>query len=506
MAVILRRPLLIGALSLTTLAGLLNSWHTGTAELGGWLVLGTIALSAGLLRFRQQAKPVQQFQPSLASPDRATVTAALAEVATLISQVQNEAGNQSGHFNSIQNMTASALQAQVDQLRTDLDRSELRLAIIGEKAVGKTRLLQCLTASWLPQHPELDLQEIPVSFVPEAANPVTDPPSLTAVLGSDLVILVTAGDLTDPEFRVAHQMVDRQQRLVLVLNKLDQFLPLEQPVILQQLQQRMQGILPSEDIVAIAAAPQPLKVRRYQSGQAVQEWMESLEPETSQLTQRLDEIITAEAAQLRLATAWREAIALKHQAQGLLNQVRRDRALPLIEQFQWLAAVAAFANPVPTLDLLATAAINTQLILDLGAVYQQKFSLSQAQQLAKTLAQTMLKLGVVELSTQTISAVLKSSTLTYVAGGAVQGVSAAYLTRIAGLSLVEYFQERAVAVPASSTPSWSLESLSETLQTVFQRNQQAAFLQTFVRQVLARLRPSAPQQVQSVLSSEAANH
>jgi uncharacterized protein (DUF697 family) len=67
-----------------------------------------------------------------------------------------------------------------------------------------------------------------------------------------------------------------------------------------------------------------------------------------------------------------------------LNQVRRDRALPIIEQYQWIAAAAAFANPVPALDLLATAAISAQVVSDLGAIYQQKFSLQQAQAAAKT--------------------------------------------------------------------------------------------------------------------------
>jgi hypothetical protein len=57
----------------------------------------------------------------------------------------------------------------------------------------------------------------------------------------------------------------------------------------------------------------------------------------------------------------------------------------------------------------------------------------------------MLKLGLVEVTTQTIGSILKGNAFTYVAGGAVQGVSAAYLTRLAGLSLIEYFQEQEVS-------------------------------------------------------------
>ncbi len=104
------------------------------------------------------------------------------------------------------------------------------------------------------------------------------------------------------------------------------------------------------------------------------------------------------------------------------------RATPVIEQYQWIAAAAAFANPVPALDILATAAINAQMVMDLGNVYQQKFSLEQAQTVAGAMGSLMLKLGLVELSTKAVSTVLKSNAITFVAGGVVQGVSAAYLT------------------------------------------------------------------------------
>lgn len=128
---------------------------------------------------------------------------------------------------------------------------------------------------------------------------------------------------------------------------------------------------------------------------------------------------------------------------------------------------------------------------DLGAIYQQKFSLQQAQAAAKTLGSLMLKLGLVEVTTQTIGSILKGNAFTYVAGGAVQVVSAAYLTRLAGLSLIEYFQEQEVS--EATGQAFNLERLGQTLQSVFQQNQRAAFLQGFVKQVVGRLIPEAPQ-------------
>jgi 5-enolpyruvylshikimate-3-phosphate synthase len=108
--------------------------------------------------------------------------------------------------------------------------------------------------------------------------------------------------------------------------------------------------------------------------------MEQPASDTNQLTDQLAQILVQEGQQLVWATTKRLAIELKAEAQTGLNRVRCDRAVPVIEQYQWIAAAAAFANPVPALDLLATAAINAQLVMELGAIYQQNFLSSRLKQ------------------------------------------------------------------------------------------------------------------------------
>jgi uncharacterized protein len=100
-------------------------------------------------------------------------------------------------------------------------------------------------------------------------------------------------------------------------------------------------------------------------------------------------------------------------------------------------------------------------------------------------------LGLVELSTQTITGLLKTNAVTFVAGGAVQGISAAYFTRIAGLSLIEYFQSQELENSVNS--NLNIDLLTKTLRSVFQKNQQVSFLQAFINQVATRLAPQIPQ-------------
>lgn len=455
---VLRKPILVGGIGISLGVWLWESFGQSimhASEVGG---AGAIALGAGLWWLqRRMPKPLQIESPL----DRQAVEAAISQGDAIAVRLETEAPQKD----------ISPLKQQLSQLPQLLERQKLRITVTGGNKVGKTTLKQLLEGSPVIR------EEALFAKTGETAGQ-------EATLESDLVLFLATGDLTDSEWQILQQLKAAVGRLILVFNQQDRYIPEERAAILQQLRQRVSEIIPPEDVVAISACPDSIKVRQYQEDGSVREWREQPTPQTSSLQERLTQIIAQERQQLIWATTWREATAVQMQAKNILNQVRRDRALPIVEQYQWIAAAAAFANPVASLDLLATAAINTQLLVDLSDVYQQKFSLSQAQAASGTIGKLMVQLGLVELSTQAIGSMLKSNAFTYVAGGAVQGISAAYLTRLAGLSLVEYFQEQDVS--STHEAGLNLEKLKQKLQQVFQQNQQSA-LQSFVKQAVGRL-------------------
>lgn len=483
MAVKLGRPILVGGVGLSFLLWMLQSLHHSVDRLGGFGIWSAIALGTCFLLFQQRTAK-RELLPSVSSPvSRETAQKAIAQAESVISQLEAEAEN---------HPSQAELQKRVPQLKAEIDRQDIRLAVTGGKAVGKTTLIQLLESSWVVQQQRnISLQETPPLFVGSQAGLEAESSARELTLASDLLLFVTTGDLTDSEFQTLKQLLAANHRCILLLNKQDQFLPEERATIVQHLRHHLQLIVGADDVVAISSSPNSIKVRQHQQDGSVQEWMEVQKPETTTLTERLNQILVQEGQQLVWATTWRKAVALKTEAKTALNSVRRDRTLPVIEQYQWIAAATAFANPVPALDLLATAAINGQMVMDLGNIYQQKFSLPQAQTVAGTMGSLMLKLGLVELTTQAIGGVLKSNAITFVAGGAVQGFSAAYLTRLAGLSLIEYFQEQETAT--STETKLNLDKLRQALQKVFQQNQQIAVLQTFIKQGMSHLVPQLPQ-------------
>lgn len=502
MAFPLRRPILIGGLGFTVGAWALSALDPSLSNFADSAVWGIAALGSGIWWLKQRSKQALNFDARVAI-DRTAVEQALAEVEARINQLVEE--SQAANPDSARSDTIAELvfdlRQQLAQVAKEMQRQDIRLAITGGKAAGKTTLIQLLqqqllqqktsgktlgtlsiaSGANLPDASTLDLNQ-PIDR-PADAHPDVDT--------ADLVLFVTTGDLRDSEFRAIEPLIKRNQRVVLLFNKQDQYLPDERPLILQQLRERMQGLLPAQDVLAIAAQPAPVIVRQQQADGSVQERLEQPEPDIAALQTRLKEILTEESSQLVLATVLRQAKALNGSVQHELNQFRRTRALPVIEQYQWIAAAAAFANPVPSLDLIATASVTAQLVIDLGKIYQQNFSIDQAKTVMVNLAEQMVKLGLVEVATQAISPLLKSHALTYVAGGTLQGLSAAYLTRIVGLSLVEYFEEQSLTLNAKSHSAFNLDRLIQKVKTVLQENQRSVFVQNLVKQGISKLLPQA---------------
>ncbi|MDF5733353.1 MAG: DUF697 domain-containing protein [Rhizonema sp. PD38] len=469
MVVKLQRPILVGGLGLSFCLWMFQSWHHYLVLSGELSLLSLLAVGGGLWLLKQKSTKEALEQLDRTPVDRATVEGAIALAEAVVTRLAQEAEN---HIEVLG--ATSLLQEKIVQLTAELDRKEIDLAVTGGKSVGKTALIRLLKQNFS----SLQFHETLPLFT--EAGEERDATELEKAIASDFILFLIDGDLIDSEFQIIQQIKAANQSIMLVLNKQDQYLPDERLNVFSQLKQRLQGY-----VVATTAYPLPIKVRKHLEDGSVQEWLEQPAPDIQQLTSVLGEILLQQGEQLVWATTRRKALLLKAEAKDLLNGIRRDRSLQSIEQYQWIAAAAAFANPVPTLDILATAAINAQMVMDLGAIYQQKFSLAQAQTVAGTMGSLMLKLGLVELSSQAIATILKSNAVTFVAGGAVQGVSAAYLTRIAGLTLVEYFQQQEIAIDSGTV--FNPEKLRQTLLSCFQQNQQISLLQGFVKQSVKRL-------------------
>ncbi len=458
MSVKVKKPILVAGLGISFLLWLGESIHEEVIAIGEWGVLSLMAISTGVWWWqkKQPQKPVDQTIFPLTVTEVNETIANGKKILNIVKQENPE-------YNLFE------LENKLEKLPDKLNNQSVSLGLISNNSTNKSSVKLLLDQ-------ETDFKQI--EWLEE--NNVE-----TINQKIDLVVFLITTDLTESQWQIIQKYHQNHQRCLIILNQPEQYNLEEQEIVLQQIKQKVQSIIPEHDVIKINSKPKTLKVRQYKPDKSYEEWTETQPPHISSLTTRLDSILSKEREQLIWGKVWREAQEIKQQGKEILNEIRRDRALPMMEKYQWIAAAAAFANPVSSLDLLATAAINAQMIVDLSGIYQQKLTLSQGQTVAVAIGKLMVKLGLVELSTHAISSLLKSNAITYIAGGATQGVSAAYLTRVSGLSLIEYFQEQ--EINSHQEQSLNIDKLSTKIKQVFEQTRRTEILQRFVKQTLPKL-------------------
>ena len=147
--------------------------------------------------------------------------------------------------------------------------------------------------------------------------------------------------------------------------------------------------------------------------------------------------LAAEGASLRRATPLRRIEALHRHWQADLERLRRQRLVPLQQRTQWIVAAGVFAAPLPSLDLLVLAVANGLMLQEMARLWGCPWSAEQLKAAAVELGKAALLLGVVECSSQALAAAVRLHGATWLVGGALQALSAAYLTRVVSHAMAD---------------------------------------------------------------------
>ncbi len=385
-------------------------------------------------------------------------------------------------------ITRRALRAKLQALQKQSQSQDWHVVVFGMASAGKTSLINALlgepVGATAPTFGTTVSGSLYTYQIPVGGGTVylTDTPGLqtigltgetearTLASQADLLIFVVAGDLMASEYAELCQWARYGKRTLLVLNKIDQIHPEDAEVILDKLRQRTAGIISPRHILAIAAQPQPLRVRYQQPDLSFQEVSEPQPPILQPLVEQIITLLQKEGSHLHLANTWQQAQSLTQAAQEALRQERYQQGQAIVERMQWATAAAVSVTPLPAVDLLAAVAIHARMIAELHTLYDSKISFTQARRTAKTLGQLLLQLGGVEWVTQTLASLLKSSPVALI-GIPIQAASAAYLTRIAGLSYLDWL--------GSGTP-WQPDAMRERMQSYLKQYSQKAFVRHFL--------------------------
>ncbi len=288
---------------------------------------------------------------------------------------------------------------------------------------------------------------------------------------ADLLLFVVDNDLHQVEYEPLSMLVGMGKRSLLVFNKGDRFLPEEKEQILQRLKRRTAGLIASEDVVAIAANPTLVSLS---DGTQIQP-----DPDIAHLISRIITVLRNEGSDLIANNLLLQSQQIGKDAKVFLNAQRQQQADAIIDRYQWIGAGVLAATPLPVVDMLATAAVNAQMVVELGRVYDIDVSIEEAKALAVSLAKTMAALSLAKGVMKMLAVGLQVNVATAIASKLVQGASAAYLTRIAGKSFVVYFQ---------SNQNWGDRGIQAVVEQQYQLNKRDEFMKQFLRSTAAFLK------------------
>ncbi len=364
----------------------------------------------------------------------------------------------------------------------------LDLVVLGAAGSGKTSLVRALldraegqaapapaeggaTREVRGRQGTVRLTDTPGILAAGESGPGGEAEALDLAIGADLILFVVENDLLRAELSALSTLIERGKRAVVVLNKMDLFAAQDLAAIQAKVRDRLAGLVGPEDVVAVAADPRPVTVRLRKLDGTEETVLEYEAADLQALDARIEAILIGEAGALRAGNVLLGAYLKRKAADERLALERRERVEKIIDKYQWIAAAATVAIPLPQLDLMATGAVEYQMISAIAAEYGADLSPDHVRMISQQMIQSLVKQKVAETAATLLARALKSSVVGYAAGGLIGAVTIAYLTRITGRTFLEYFEHG---------QDWGQGGMPGALARQIDRHGRAEFLKDFV--------------------------
>jgi small GTP-binding protein len=394
---------------------------------------------------------------------------------------------------------------ELTQLKSRVEEKQesqrLEIVAFGTVSSGKSSLLNALAGRDAFQTDPrggttIQRQEIPWPGTDKVS--LVDTPGLGEVDGADhvviaadsardadIVLMVVDGPLRESEFRLLSRLGEMEKRVIVCLNKADWYEPEDQAKLLGQIAGQVQEFVSREGLVAVRSqAVTRQRTRVLAGGEEIEETV--TEPaDIAPLAKRMLEVVRRDGRDLLLANLLLRSRGLVEESRRRVQEALDKRAWEIVDRYTWGAGAAAAISPVPILDLIAGSAITAKMVVDLAKVYRQPIDINSAITLLAQLGKNLVAILGVNLAAPAIVTAVASllkGTLPIagqIAGGALQGLVQALVTRWIGGIFVEYFKTE------MHLPS---EGLSNLARREWQKLTSPAELLKFVQEAREKLK------------------
>lgn len=388
-----------------------------------------------------------------------------------------------------------ALAEELDEVAGDFAQRRFSVVVFGTGSAGKTSVINALLGKKTGQTDPItgttkDREEHTYALdgFGQGTLRLIDTPGLSefGVAGAmreerarelaaqaDLLLFVVDQDLRDIEFKPLAELARLGKRSILVLNKQDLYRPEDVEAVLRRLHERMGGVAKADSVVVCAAAPASVTVRDTSGTH-----QENRPADVDALAERLAEVLQSEGMNLLAENVLLRAKRVSDKAREAIHAARVVQAGRVVSKFTWTTAGVLFVNPIPGLSVLAAAAINYQMIAEIAKCFGVEIRMDAAKRMARELAQVMIKMGIVGVATEIMGKALKASVVGYVAGGTIEALAGAYLTKLAGDAFTEYF---------AHDQNWGEGGMQGAIERKFRMQRQGEFIAAFIKEATRKI-------------------
>jgi uncharacterized protein (DUF697 family) len=298
-------------------------------------------------------------------------------------------------------------------------------------------------------------------------------------------LLVVDGPLRESEHNLLTKLGEMEKRILVCLNKADWYDDSEKARLLSHIATQVRGIVEPEDVLPVRSQPTVrTRVRVLAADGGEQEEQVAVRADIGALARRMLEVVRTGGRELLLANLLLRSRGLVEDAQRFVEENLDRKAREVVDRYTWASGAAAALSPLPLLDLFASSAFTVKMVIDLARVYRQELGFDIAVNLLAQLGKNLIAILGVNAAAPAVTAALASLLKTVpvagtIAGGALQGIVQALVTRWIGMVFIGYFKSEMKMPP---------EGLANLARREWQRLTSGAELVKFLQEANDKLR------------------
>ncbi len=355
--------------------------------------------------------------------------------------------------------------------KTSIARSLLK-NIVGQTSakIGTTKQINIYKIRIPILKRNINIIDTPGLFEPSKLGEEREKATILQASNSDLVLFVLDQDINKYENYLIKELLKIGKKIIIVLNKCD-------------LRSRDQNKLIKENINSITAARKN-KISVVQTiaipQQSTYEKPDALNliPEVGSLFKEIIETLDNNGEELLAENILFRSNKLGIKSKNFLKEQRFLISNKVIKKYMWITGGVVLVNPLPALDFLTTTSVNIQMIMELSQIYEIKLTKQDAIDLSKSLLSALAKQGIVKGGLSILSPALATSLTKVIISKSIQSITACWLIKIVGLSLIEYFK---------NGQDWGDGGIQEVVDKIYKLSKKEDILNNFIKEAISKI-------------------